>query len=143
MIPKRLQEIIEDFESMEGREKVEALVDYSERLPVLPDQTGQNHNDMEFVEECMTPVYCKAKVENGGIHFYFDIPAESPTVKGLAAILGEGLDGASPEEVLNVPNDFFLPMDLHRVLTMQRMNGFAAILAHMKRLATEALGKKS
>ncbi len=143
MIPKRLEEIVEDFESMEGREKVESLVDYSEGLSVLPAQAEHNHDGMEFVEECMTPVFCKAELVDGGMHFYFDIPSESPTVRGLAAILGEGLDGASPEEVLSVPNDFYLPMDLHRVLTMQRMNGFAAILAHMKRLATEALGKKS
>jgi cysteine desulfuration protein SufE len=109
----------------------------------MPVSTPQNHRDMELVEECMTPVFVKAQVENRGMHFFFDVPAESPTVRGLAAILGEGLDGASPEEVLTVPNDFFLPMDLHRVLTMQRMTGFAAILAHMKRLATEALGQVS
>jgi cysteine desulfuration protein SufE len=87
----------------------------------------------------MTPVFVKSELINGGMYFYFNVPQESPTVRGLAAILGDGLDGATPEQVLSVPNDFYLPMELHRVLTMQRMNGFAAILAHMKRLAAEAL----
>jgi cysteine desulfuration protein SufE len=139
MIPQKLQEIVEDFEMMEGREKVEALVDYSQRLQGVPSIPGADPPEMEFVEECMTPVYVKSEITDGGMHFYFNVPQESPTVRGLAAILGDGLDGATPEQVLSVPNDFYLPMELHRVLTMQRMNGFAAILAHMKRLAAEAL----
>jgi cysteine desulfuration protein SufE len=77
------------------------------------------------------------------MHFYFDIPPESPTVRGLASILRQGLDGATPEQVLGVPNDFFNRMGLDQVLSMQRMKGFSSILAHMKRLATVALGQTS
>jgi cysteine desulfuration protein SufE len=70
--------------------------------------------------------------------FYFDVPQESPTVRGFAAVMAEGLDGATPEQVLAVPNDFFFAMGLDRVLTMQRLNGMSAILAYMKRLAVQA-----
>ena len=69
------------------------------------------------------------------MHFYFDVPPESPTVRGYAALLAEGLDGLSPQEILAVPSDFYLEMGLAEVLTHQRMNGISAILAHMKRLA--------
>lgn len=71
--------------------------------------------------------------------FHFDIPPESPTVRGFAVIAGEGLDGATPEEVLAVPNAFFREMGLDGVLSQQRLGGMAAILAHMKRLAVQAL----
>lgn len=134
-IPTRLSEIIEDFQYVEGREKIELLVEYSEKLPSLPDHLRNEHEIMDRVEECMTPVYVKAETKDGKMHFYFDVPRESPTVRGYAAILGEGLNDATPEQVLNVPNGFFLEMGLDKVLTGQRLNGISAILAHMKRLA--------
>jgi cysteine desulfuration protein SufE len=139
-MPARLVEIIEDFELSEGREKIEMLVDYSEQMTPLPDQIAQNRSTMEEVPECMTPVFVAAETVVGGMHFYFDIPPESPTVRGFASILSQGLDGATPDQVLAVPTDFFYRMGLEQVLTMQRLKGFSSILAHMKRLATEALG---
>ena len=94
---------------------------------------------MDFVPECMTPVYVTAEQDDNGMHFYFDVPAESPTVRGFAAIMAIGLDGAMPRQVLDIPNDFFLQMGLEQVLTMQRLNGIFAILAHMKRIALQSL----
>jgi cysteine desulfuration protein SufE len=71
--------------------------------------------------------------------FYFDIPPESPTVRGYAAVLGEGLRGASPSEIVNLPTDFYQQMGLHAVLTGQRLRGIGAILAYMKRLAARKM----
>lgn len=142
-IPSRLEEIIEDFELSEGREKIELLIDFSERMPPLPDHIAKNRAAMDEVPECMTPVFVTTEMRDGGMHFYFNVPPESPTVRGFAAILSDGLDGATPEQVLHLSNDFFSRMGLEQVLTMQRLNGFSAILAHMKRLATEALGQTS
>jgi cysteine desulfuration protein SufE len=53
--------------------------------------------------------------------------------------MAQGVNGSTPQEVLAIPNDFFLDMGLESILTMQRLNGFAAILAHMKRLAARHL----
>ena len=139
-IPSRLQEIVEEFELAEGQEKLELLLEYSERMPLLPDWLDKDSN-MEQIHECMTPVFVHAELENGGMHYFFDVPEESPTVRGFAAILGEGLLGESPDAVLEVPAAFYLDMGLQRVLTMQRLNGIGAILAHIKRLATQQLGK--
>lgn len=138
-LPARLQEIVEEFEYCEGREKIELLLDYAGRLPELPDWLRDEHDTMEQVEECMTPVFVKSSLQDGGMIFYFDVPQESPTVRGFAAVMAEGLGGASPSQVLAVPNDFFLAMGLERVLTMQRLNGMSAILAYMKRLAAQAM----
>ena len=138
-LPARLMGIVEEFELCEGREKIELLLEYAERLPALPERLRNEHEIMELVEECMTPVYVQAETKNGHMTFYFDVPPESPTVRGFAAIMAEGLDGASPQVVLRVPNDFFYAMGLEGVLTMQRLNGIAAILAHMKRLAMQAV----
>ena len=133
-IPPRLQEIVEEFSWVEGQEKLELLLEYSERMAPLPDGLNKE-STMEQVHECMTPVFVHAEMQDGGMIFYFDVPPESPTVRGYAAILGEGLRGATPVEVLRLPNNFFQEMGLHRVLTAQRLNGITAILAHLKRLA--------
>ncbi len=137
-MPARLKEIIDDFQLSEGREKLELLLQYAEQLPDLPERM-KDHSQMEFVPECMTPVYVQAEAQDGRMTFYFDVPPESPTVRGYAAIMEEGVRGAAPQQVLSIPGDFYRQMGLEGVLTHQRLNGMAAILAHMKRLAVEAL----
>jgi cysteine desulfuration protein SufE len=138
-IPPRLEEIIEDFELCEGREKIELLLQFSENMPPLPERLRGSHDDMEQVQECMTPVFVNAEFEDGRMHFYFDVPPESPTVRGFAAILAEGLNGLTPAEILHVPGNVTARLGLESFLTPQRMNGFAATLAHLKRLAAQHL----
>jgi cysteine desulfuration protein SufE len=90
---------------------------------------------MDEVHECMTPVFIYAEREDGKLHYHFDIPPESPTVRGFAAALQQGLDGATAEQIRAIPNNFYIEMGLQEVLTGQRLNGIGAILAHMKALA--------
>jgi cysteine desulfuration protein SufE len=108
-LPSRLQEIVEEFSWAEGREKLDLLLEYSERMPPLPDWLNKDTN-MEQIHECMTPVFVHAEIEDGGMHYYFDVPPESPTVRGYATILAEGLAGQPPKDVLSVPNAFFQEM---------------------------------
>ena len=138
-VPPRLREIVEDFQWSEDREKLELLLEFSERMPPLPDWLQADRSAMESVPECMTPVSVQSKFEDGKMTFYFDAPPQSPTVRGFAALMAEGVQGASPEQVLSIPADFYQQMGLERVLTNQRLNGISAILAHMKRLALQAL----
>jgi cysteine desulfuration protein SufE len=137
-VPPRLQEIVEEFGELEGQEKLELLLEYSEKMPPLPDWLNKETN-MEQVHECMTPVFVHAEQEKGGMAFYFDVPPESPTVRGYAAILGEGLHGVPPEHIITIPSDFYLQMGLHKVLSQQRLRGITAILAYLKRLARERI----
>jgi cysteine desulfuration protein SufE len=135
-LPKLLEEIVDEFSLLDRQEKLEYLLYFAEHLSPLPDRLQDKRLDMEEVHECMTPVSIFADMDNCQLSYYFDVPEESPTVRGFAAILGQGLQGSSPEEMLAVPADFYLSMGLHQVLTSQRMNGFSAILAHMKQLAS-------
>ncbi len=133
-LPERLQEIVEDFSFCEGQEKLEYLLEFAENLPPLPDWLAGERDKMDHVHECMTPVYVFAEQVNGGYTFHFDIPPESPTVRGYAGVLAEGLRGADAETVRAIPLDFYRAMGLQDVLTGQRLNGIGAILAHMKAL---------
>lgn len=138
-LPAKLQEIVEDFTWSEGREKLELLLQYSEQMPALPDWLTEHHELMDQVHECMTPVFVHAELQNGEMHFYFDVPKESPTIRGFAAILGIGLDSVPPERILEIPNDFYLSMGLEKILSYQRLNGISAILAYIKRLSASHL----
>jgi cysteine desulfuration protein SufE len=143
-IPPKLQEIVDDFASMTREEKLETLVAYAETFPPLPKWLEEKRDNMEPVPECMTPVFLFAEQKpDGGIHFHLDIPPQSPTVRGLASILANGLNGSTPEEIISVPGDFFLPMNLPEAISQQRLNGFVGVLAHMKQEAVKLLEKKS
>lgn len=138
-IPERLQEIIDDFQWVEGKEKLMYLLEFSEDLPDLPDWLEVDHDKMNQVHECMSPVFLYADLDDGKMNYYFDIPREAPTVRGFGGILNQGLNGLSPEDVLRVHNEFYLEMGLNKVLTGQRLNGISAILNYMKHLAREKM----
>ena len=136
----RLQEIIADFGYIVGSEKLEYLLEFAEALPPLPEWLHDNREEMDEVHECMSPVFIFAeKDENNKLNYHFDIPPEAPTVRGFAEILRSGLQGVAPEQVLAIPDMFYLEMGLGSVLTGQRLNGIGAILAHMKTLAREKM----
>lgn len=141
-LPEKLQEIVDDFALASREEKVEMLIQYAESLPALPEKLRGERDKMDAVPECMTPVFLFAeKQADGGLIFHFDIPPQSPTVRGLAAILANGLNGASPEQVIAIPADFYAPMNLQEAISFQRLNGFQGVLAHMKQAAVRMLNK--
>lgn len=138
-LPNKLQEITDDIASMTREEKLETLIAYAESFPDLPERFKAEKEKMEPVPECMTPVFLIAEKDaNDKINFYFDIPKQSPTVRGLASILLYGLNGCTLEEIISVPTDFYLPMNLHEAISQQRINGFIGVLAHMKQAAVKA-----
>jgi cysteine desulfuration protein SufE len=138
-LPSNLQEIVDDFAGMTREEKLETLIGYAEAFPPLPERFREARSKMEAVPECMTPVFLIAeKQQNDSIVFHVDIPPQSPTVRGLASILMQGLNGSSLEEILSVPADFYLPMKLDEAVSQQRLNGFVGVLAHMKQSAVKA-----
>jgi len=134
-LPERLQEIVADFSYCEGREKLEFLLDFSEKLPPLPDWLEGKQDKMDQVHECLTPVFIYLERQDDKLFFHFDIPPEAPTVRGFASVLQEGLAWALPEQVQAIPTEFYLQMGLQKVLSGQRLHGIAAMLTHMKTLA--------
>jgi cysteine desulfuration protein SufE len=134
-LPPRLNEILDDFRACEGEEKLELLLEFSDKMQPLPERLHSLRDTMEHVHECMTPVLAHAELVDGGLHFYFDIPLEAPTVRGYAAMLGEGLHGSTPQQVMALPNTLLYDTGLQHVIGPQRLNGMAAMLAYIKRLA--------
>ena len=69
---------------------------------------------------------------------YADAPIEAPTVRGFVSLLLEGLNGATVEEVLKVPNNLVEQCGLQEVLGMLRVRGLSGVLQRIKREVTRA-----
>lgn len=136
MLPARLQRIVDLFASAPKDLRIQALLDYSRRVPPLPDSVDSG--SLEQVHECQTPFFLHTELDaDGGVRIYFECPPESPTVRGYAGILHEGLDGESPEAILAVPDDFYHGIGLEDVVTPQRLNGMGAIVRRLKRQVSQ------
>jgi len=133
-LPGRLQEIVDEFAGLPPELRLEALLDYSRRVPPLPPRLAGHRDAMEQVPECQTPFFLATEVgDDDTVTIHFDAPPEAPTTRGFAGILSEGLNGAAAAEVLAVPNGFYTELGLDRVVSPLRLRGISAILARLKR----------
>jgi cysteine desulfuration protein SufE len=137
----RLQEIADDFTSMEDKDRLQLLLEFSQELPALPERYAAHRDRMEPVPECQTPLFLAVEVEPDGakgiVHLFFDAPAEAPTTRGFASILHAGLDGLSADEVLDTPAEFSNRLGLADLVSPLRLRGMAAMLARIKRQVRE------
>jgi cysteine desulfuration protein SufE len=132
-IPEKLAQIVSLFASVPHNVKLQALLDYSRRLPALPE--GMAGTDrFERVVECQSPLFLRADIDEGGVvKLWFDAPAEAPTTRGFAGILAEGLEGSTVDEILDLPDDFYLELGLGEVVSPLRMRGMGAMVFRIKR----------
>lgn len=137
-MPPKLQQIADVFRESPKEFRVEALLDFSRRVPELPAHLLEHRDRLEQVHECQTPFFLATEVDDdGSVHMFFEAPAESPTVRGFAGILHAGLEGEEAADVLAVPDDFYYGMGLEEVVTPLRLRGMGAILARLKRQIRE------
>ncbi|MDT8437021.1 MAG: SufE family protein [Gemmatimonadota bacterium] len=133
-LPDRLQEIVDQFAAAPRELRVQALLGFANRVPPLPERYANDRGLLEQVHECQTPFFLAAEVDgDGAVHVWFDCPPETPTVRGFAGILREGLEGETADAVLAVPPDFYRGMGLGEVVSALRLRGMGAILARLKR----------
>ncbi len=132
--PPALQRIVDLFAGAPKDLRLQALLEYSRKVPPLPEELAGHRELMEQVPECMTPFFLATEVDaDDRVHLHFDVPDQAPTTRGFAGILHAGLDGATPAAVLATPNDFYLKMGLAEAISGQRLRGMGAILARLKR----------
>jgi cysteine desulfuration protein SufE len=131
-MPAKLEGIVKMFKSLPRNMRLQALLEYSRKLPALPEEYQGHPERMEQVPECVSPFFLATEVQDGGVRMYFDVPPEAPTVRGFAGILSEGLGGERPQDVLNVPDTFYFDMGLQELITPNRLNGMHAILRRLK-----------
>ncbi|MBD8506572.1 SufE family protein [Hoyosella sp. G463] len=135
-VPESLQEIIDDFQAMEGEQRVQLLLEFSRELPPLPPELEEAA--MEPVPECQSPLFLSVDAtDRSAVVLHFSAPQEAPTTRGFASILHQGLDGLSADEILGVPDDFYLSLGLESIVSPLRLRGMSAMLTRVKRRVRE------
>ena len=135
-----LAEIRDDFLALEQPDRLQLLLEFSNELPELPERY-QDHPDLfERVVECQSPVYIFVEVDDHDVvHLFATAPRESPTTRGFASILAQGLAGLTSDEVLAVPDDFPQMLGLTQAVSPLRIRGMSALLGRTKRQVREKL----
>jgi cysteine desulfuration protein SufE len=138
-MPPKLETIIDELSDADRQERIEMLIDLAKGLPPLPDRLASFKDAAHRVEECQTPVFLFVELEpSGPVALFADVPIEAPTVRGFVALLIEGLNGASVEEILQVPNDLIEQIGLPEILGMLRVRGLHGVLRRVKAEVTRA-----
>lgn len=138
-----LQRIVDLFASAPKDLRVQALLEYSRKVPPLPAEYAEHRDRLEQVPECQTPFFLATEVDDEDrVKLHFEVPAESPTTRGFAGILYSGLNGATAAEVLETPNDFYLKMGLGEAISQLRLRGMSSILGRLKRQVQTHLAEK-
>lgn len=140
-VAARIAAVIDEFVDLDGREKLEMLVDYAAGLAPL-DAAHQARKDAAEgrIHECQTPVYLWAEIAaDGTARLVADVAPEAPTVKGFVAILAEAVSGRPAAEATSIPDDFLERIGLADVLGILRSRGLRAITARVKRNLAEVV----
>lgn len=137
----RLAEIVGDFTSLPGQERLQLLLEFSDDLPALPERYTGHRDLLEQVPECQSPLFLAVEVEpDTTVHLFFEAPPEAPTTRGFASILHAGLDGLDADEVLATPGEFTSQLGLADLVSPLRLRGMAAMLARIKRQIRDQRG---
>jgi cysteine desulfuration protein SufE len=134
-VNERLNAIIGEFADLDGREKLELLLDFAAGLPPLPTEyQARKGTEDRRVHECQTPVFLWAEAtEEGTARLIAEVAPEAPTVKGFVAILADAVNGRPVAEAATLPDDMLERMGLADVLGILRSRGLRAILSRVKR----------
>jgi len=137
----QLQEIADEFAAVPESERLQLLLEFAQELPPLPARYAEQHDLLEPVPECQTPLFLAVEISpNETVHLFFDVPAEAPTTRGFAGILHAGLDGLNADEVLATPSEFSSQLGLQDLVSPLRLRGMAAMLGRIKRQIRERRG---
>jgi cysteine desulfuration protein SufE len=136
-----LDNLIPRFKAADRQTRLETLLDYSRKLPPLPQRyEAEKELGHNRVDECQTPVYLFVEVDHGRVHIHADVPREAPTVRGFVSLLAKTLEGETPDTVAQLPLDLLDQLGLSETLGMTRTQGLTAILHRIKKSVASATG---
>jgi len=143
--PPKLAEIIELFEVLPDVEKREALISYADSAMRQGPREGEifDLEDVRKDEECTDTVGVYLKVnDDRSSHYRITLgPHVQTLTKAMTSILCKGLEGLTPQEVLDVEADF-VPKIVGADLVRQRSQTVYYILTRMKSAAKVWLNRQ-
>ncbi len=134
--PPKLSEIVDFFELLPEEEKRENLIAYADNAAHCALKPGDAFDleDTRKDEECTDTVGVFLRVDpvDRGAYFAINLgPHVQTLTRAMTAILCRGLAGATPEQILDVPQDF-VPKIVGGQLVRLRSQTVYYILSRMK-----------
>ena len=130
----KFDELLHEFAGLDAEEKLEMLIEFSDSLPVLPETEAAGlRQPFCRVQECQTAVFLRISLPENRVHIEADVPRDSPIVRGLVALIVEGVEGARPEDTVNMPLDLLDRLELNETLGMVRQRGTRGVLQFISR----------
>jgi len=127
-------EVIEEFAFFDDwMDRYQYLIDLGRRLPPLADDELVDENQ---IKGCQSQVWLVASQDGERLHF--KAISDAAIVSGLIAILLRIYSDRRPADILDTSPDFVSKLQLDQHLSPTRSNGLSAMLAAIRRYATEA-----
>lgn len=144
--PKKLHDIIALFEGFSDMERREMLIAYADQAKNQEPREGElfDFEDLRKDEECTDSVgiYFRAD-EHEGLHFRVKLGPQVQTLtRAMSSILCKGLDGLTPEQLQEVPQDF-VPKIVGAELIRIRSQTVYYLLTRMKTAAKVWVKRKN
>jgi cysteine desulfuration protein SufE len=129
--PASIDKLVQRFQKVaDPKRRYEQLLWFAKKLEGFPEAEKQPENK---VPGCVSQVFIIARLEDDKIYYQGDSDAQ--ITKGLVALLINGLNGLTPDEVVNLSPDFIQETQLDVSLTPSRANGFYNIFKTMQQKA--------
>jgi len=130
-----LNDLVKKLKSTnDSKRKYEYILWLGKKLPSPNNEILIPENK---VKGCVSEVYVKGTLIHGKI--YWQGFSDALITRGLLSFLISGLNELSPQQILNLSNNFIEDTGLKKSLTPSRSNGFLNILIKMKSQANELL----
>ncbi len=137
--PASIDKLVKRFQKVaDPKRRYEQLLWFAKKLDSFPEAAKIEANK---VKGCVSQVYVIASLEDGKLHYQGDSDAQ--ITKGLVAFLINGMNGLTPQEVMDLSPDFIQETQLDVSLTPSRANGFYNIFKMMQQQAADLLPAES
>ncbi|HEX2080734.1 MAG TPA: SufE family protein [Longimicrobium sp.] len=140
-IPPSIEKILRRFATLTPDMARQALVQYANRLPPLPEHLKGVDLEQYRVHECMTPVAIFPEVVDGKMYYHAEVPRESAAIRALLAMIFDAVNGQPPETVLAIPPDFVRQV-MGKIGLSAREAGLTAMVERLKRAARQAVRER-
>ena len=128
-----LDQMVERLASTsDPKRRYEYVLWLGKKLQSFPEDLRQ---DMYKVKGCASQVYVVGELQEGRLHWQGD--SDAAITKGLLALLMQGMEGLTPEQVIALDPEVLAATGLQASLTPSRANGFLSIFRTMQAQASQ------
>jgi len=128
----RLNEILDDYELLDGEDRYRLLIDLGRMLEPMPDALK---TDATLVRGCSAAVWVyPMKLDDGRLHFLAD--SNAAITKGIVALVLSAVQDSPATEVAEADISAELaPFDLSRQLSSNRTQGIPNMISLVRQTA--------